>query len=78
MNQKAVVRTTVYLEEELHTAVRAKATRTGQSVSEIINQAVKCSFAEDRDDLRSFVERDAEPELSFDELLTSLRKRHRS
>ena len=47
-------RATVYLDAEVHRAVRLKAAATDQSISEIVNDAVRRSLAEDADDLAAF------------------------
>ena len=50
-------RTTVYLEKELHQALRLKAAATERSISEIINQMVRERLAEDAEDLEAIRER---------------------
>ena len=66
-------RATVYFEPELHLALRLKAAETDRSVSELVNEAVKLSLAEDADDLSAFEERAAEPEMPFEDLVKDLR-----
>ncbi len=70
-------RATVYLDSRLHKALRLKAAETDQSVSELVNLAVKMSLAEDADDLAAFDERNGEPTLRFEDVLKDLRKRGR-
>ena len=41
-------RTTVYLDPDLHKALRLKAVATSRSLSDLINEAVKESFKKDR------------------------------
>lgn len=72
MNQNAE-RPAVYLEPELHEALRCKATATNQSVSALVNQAVREALREDQEDLSAFEERASEPTLSYEELLNDLR-----
>jgi plasmid stability protein len=43
-------RTSIYFDESLHQALRMKAAVTGQSVSDLVNEAVKLSLAEDATD----------------------------
>jgi hypothetical protein len=62
-------RVTIYFDPDLYRALRVKAVETGQSISELINQAVKLSLAEDAEDLTSFEERRHEPDLNFDDVL---------
>jgi Arc/MetJ-type ribon-helix-helix transcriptional regulator len=68
-------RTTVYLDPDLHKALRLKSIETSRSVSDVVNDAVRESLAEDADDLAAFEERKDEPVISFEALLKEL-KRH--
>jgi hypothetical protein len=65
-------RTTVYLEKELHQALRLKAAITDRSISELINEMIREKLAEDADDLNSFREREDEPVISYETLLQDL------
>lgn len=66
-------RSTVYFEPELHKALRLKAANSHQSLSEIVNEAVRQSLREDQEDLAVFEERKGEPTLTYEELLADLR-----
>jgi hypothetical protein len=68
-------RATVYFDSRLHRALRLKAVETEKSVSEIVNDAVRQTLAEDAEDLAGFEERAKEPNLSFEAVLKDLRKR---
>jgi hypothetical protein len=68
-------RSTVYFEPELHRALRVKAAETDVSVSELVNEAVKLALREDAEDLASFAERAAEPDLRFEDVVADLRRR---
>ncbi len=68
-------RATVYLDPALHRALRLKAAETDQSVSDIINEAVRLTLAEDAEDLVAFRARSKEPSLDFETVLKDLRKR---
>jgi predicted transcriptional regulator len=68
-------RVTVYLDPALHRALRIKAAETDQSVSDIVNQAVRLSLAEDAEDLAAFRARAKEPNLDFETVLKDLRRR---
>ncbi|MCY4438792.1 MAG: CopG family transcriptional regulator [Deltaproteobacteria bacterium] len=72
MNQ-AVKRSTIYLDSDLHQALRFKATATKRSVSALVNQAVREALREDQEDVSAFDERASEPTLSFEELLNDLK-----
>ena len=68
-------RATVYFDPELHRALRIKAAETDQSLSELVNAAVRQSLLEDVDDLAAFDERAHEPNLEFETMLKDLRRR---
>lgn len=68
-------RATVYLEPELHRALRMKAAETDKSVSELVNAALRQTLAEDADDLGSFRVRAKEPNLDFEAFVRDLRRR---
>ncbi len=68
-------RATVYFDPDLHRALRLKAAETDRSISELVNEAVKLSLAEDAEDLAAFAERASEPDLAFEEVLEDLRRR---
>jgi len=66
-------RSTVYFEAEIHQALRIKAATTHQSVSEVVNEAVRVALSEDQEDLKAFSQRVSEPVLSYEELLEDLK-----
>jgi plasmid stability protein len=68
-------RATIYLDPELHRALRIKAAETDQSVSDIVNEAVRQTLAEDSEDLEAFRSRVKEPNLDFETVLKDLRRR---
>ena len=65
-------RTTVYLDQELHQALRLKAAVTDRSMSELINEMIRERLAEDAEDLEAFRERANEPVISYESLLQEL------
>jgi hypothetical protein len=67
-------RATIYLDPVLHKALRLKAVETSRSLSEIVNDAVKESLAEDAEDLAAFDERRKEPLISYDDMVKRLKK----
>jgi hypothetical protein len=67
-------RTTIYLESYLHQALRLKAVTLSRSVSDLVNQAVRESLAEDAEDIEAFELRDKEPSVSYDEMVKRLKK----
>lgn len=68
-------RATIYFDADLHRALRVKAAETEKSVSELVNEAVKLSLAEDAEDLAAFEERRHEPNLAFEDVLKDLKLR---
>ena len=71
------MRATVYLDPELHKALRLKAVETAQSLSKLVNDAIKESLAEDAEDIAAFEERIKEPLISYDAMLKRLKKNGR-
>jgi predicted transcriptional regulator len=67
-------RATVYLDPELHKALRLKAVETSRSVSELVNDAVREALAEDAEDIAAFEGRVGEPVISYDEMVKRLRR----
>jgi hypothetical protein len=72
---EAQKRATVYFDPELHRALRLKAVETERSLSELVNEAVRLTLAEDAEDLAAFEERAAEPNLPFEEVVKDLKRR---
>ena len=68
-------RATIYLDADLHRAVRMKAAETEKSVSDLVNAALRHSLAEDADDLAAFGDRAKEPNLDFEAVVKDLRRR---
>jgi len=66
-------KSTVYFDPDIHHALRIKAATTHQSVSEVVNEAVRLSLIEDQEDLGAFEERAGEATLSYEELLDDLK-----
>ncbi len=67
-------RTTVYIDPQLHRALRIKAMETDHSISDLIEGAIKLSLAEDAIDLAAYEQRKNEPRLTFEEVVKKLRK----
>ena len=68
-------RSTVYFDPDLYKALKIKAAHSERSLSELINQAIRYSLAEDAEDLSAFEERKNEPNLDFEKVLKDLRSR---
>ena len=68
-------RATIYFEQEIHRALRLKAAETDRSVSDLVNEAVQLSLAEDAKDLAAFDERVNEPNLPYEAVVKDLKRR---
>jgi hypothetical protein len=68
-------RATVYLDPTIHRALRLKAAETDRTMSDLVNEAIKLSLAEDAEDLSAFDERVSEPDLPFEDVVKELRRR---
>jgi len=68
-------RATVYFDAEIHRALRLRAAASDQSISDMVNQAVKLILAEDAEDLAAFGERKREPNLDFEQFVKALKRR---
>ena len=70
-----VKRATIYVDASLHRALRVKAAQTDRTISDLVNEAVRLSLAEDAEDLAAFEERAREPNLAFESVLKDLKRR---
>ena len=68
-------RATVYFEPEIHRALRLKAAETDRSMSDLVNEAVQLSLAEDAEDLAAFDDRVNEPNLPYETVVKDLKRR---
>jgi hypothetical protein len=68
-------RATIYFDPEVHRGLRMKAAAADRSISDLVNDAVKGSLAEDAEDLAAFEERADEPSLAFETFVKGLRRR---
>ncbi|HLA95122.1 MAG TPA: hypothetical protein VK612_05325 [Pyrinomonadaceae bacterium] len=66
-------RSTVYLEPDLHRAVRLKSAHTNRTISDIVNDSLREALREDQEDLAAFEERASEPVMSYEALLAKLK-----
>jgi hypothetical protein len=66
-------RATIYFDVEVHRALRLRAAACNRSISDMVNEAVRMTLAEDADDLRDADQRQDEPSSGFEEFVTSLR-----
>ncbi len=66
-------RSTIYFDPALHKALRMKSAETSQSLSGLVNGAVRAALAEDAEDLAAFEMRDGEPLVSYETMLKGLK-----
>lgn len=67
-------RATVYLDPEIHRALKLKAASSDLSISEMVNSAVRLALAEDAEDLEAFDARVSEPEIEFESFVKTLKR----
>ena len=63
----------IYSDPAIHHALRLKAAESDRSISAVVNDTVKLALTEDVEDLSAFGERDAEPNLSFENIVEDLK-----
>jgi len=68
-------RATVYFDPSLHRALRLKAAETDCSISDLVNDAVKQSLAEDAEDFEAFEAREHETDYLFEDVVKDLKRR---
>jgi hypothetical protein len=66
-------RATVYIEPDLHKAVRLKSAHTNRTISDIVNESLRESLREDQEDLDAFEKRRSEPTISYENMLKKLK-----
>lgn len=68
-------RATIYLDPEVHRALKLKAVEVEGTISELVNDAVRAALAEDAEDLEVMAVREAEPEMPFEDFVRDLKRR---
>mgnify|MGYP001286181745 FL=1 len=69
-----MTKSTLYLEDSVHQALRLKAAETKQSMSELVNDALKASLQEDLEDIKSWRARKDEETYGYEEFVELLKK----
>ena len=67
-------RATVYLDPEIHRALKLKAASSDQSISQMVNETVRLALAEDAEDLEAFDARVSESDVDFDFFVKKLKR----
>ena len=73
MSNADAVRSTVYLDPELHRALRLKSAHSRRSMSDIVNDALRQALREDQEDLAAVHSRSKEKALGYEEFLAKLK-----
>jgi hypothetical protein len=67
-------RATIYLDPDLHKALKIKAAETSTSISDLVNIAVQESLSEDAEDLATIEARSKEPLVGYENFIKKLKK----
>ena len=65
-------RATVYLDADLHRAIKTKATLSSTTISKLISEALKESLRDDAEDIKALEDTKNEPSYSLEEVLKEL------
>lgn len=68
-------RATIYLEEDLHRALKLKSVEADQSISHLVNDAIRTTLLEDLEDLSDVESRTKEKTVSYEDFLKELKIR---
>lgn len=69
-----MTKSTLYLEDRVHQALRLSAAETKQFMSEFVNDALMASLQEDLEDIKSWRERKDEETYGYEEFVELLKK----
>jgi plasmid stability protein len=73
MSTTEAVRSTVYLDPDLHQALRLKSAHSRRSMSDLVNEALRQALREDQEDLAAVRSRAKEKSLSYEDFLAKLK-----
>ena len=65
---------TLYLEDEIHKALRMKAAETSRSMSDLVNDALEAILLEDLEDIEVWRERRNDPRVGFEGFVRQLKE----
>jgi hypothetical protein len=68
-------RATIYLEDDIHRALKLKSVEADQTISHLVNDAIRIALAEDLDDLSDIEGRAKEKTVSYEDFLKELKGR---
>lgn len=66
-------RATIYFDKDIHRAIKMKAAANEQSISEIVNEALRHELLEDQEDIEAIRSTINEPTISYETLLKKLK-----
>jgi plasmid stability protein len=66
-------RAAVYFDPDIHRALRLKSAETTRSISDLVNEALRGSLAEDVEDLEAFEARASDPLISYEGMIKRLK-----
>lgn len=69
-----IKRATVYFDAQVHKALRLKAAELDRSFSDLVNEAVLLSLAEDAEDLGAYKERVRERDICFESVVMEMKR----
>lgn len=69
----ATKRALLYFDADGHRTFQLRASACNRSISDMVNETVRVTLAEDADDLREAEQREAEQRFSFEEFVTGPR-----
>lgn len=67
------MRTTVTLNDKIYRALKLRAAESDETISTLVEDAVKYQILEDLDDLQAVKDRENEPTMPFDEFVKELK-----
>ena len=67
------MRTTISINDKVYKALRLRSAESGESMSAIVENAVKYQILEDLEDIEDANRRSREPSLNFDDLVRELK-----
>ena len=68
-------RATIYIEEDLHKALKIKAFQADQSISDLVNDAVRVALNEELEDITDAAARKHEKPIAYETFLQELKNR---
>jgi predicted transcriptional regulator len=74
ISKRSAMRTTITLNDKLFRALKIRAAESNESISAIVEDAVKFQMLEDLEDIEEAKRRENEPSHSFDELIGEFKK----